>query len=126
MVRALMLSLVLSLSLGCESYERFRADGTTVFRGSVYGDGEASFVRRGFPAACVAEIVFDPAAAQRVTAGSITVTTPDDVRQHPEQATLYSPEQQRAALVFSRIKSAANARHGWRVPSPARRRKFRT
>ena len=80
MLRALMLSLLLSLSLGCESYERFRADGATVFRGSVYGDGEASFVRRGFPAACVAEVIFDPDAAQRVTAGSITVTTPDDVR----------------------------------------------
>lgn len=80
MRRVLLLSLLLLGAFGCESYERFRADGTAVFRGSVYGDGEASFLRRGFPAASIAEITFDPDAAQRATAGTITVTTPEDVR----------------------------------------------
>ena len=76
----LLLSLCLCLSAGCEGYERFRADGTAVFRGDVYGDGEASFLRRGFPAASVAEVTFDPDAAQRAMAGTITITTPGDVR----------------------------------------------
>jgi hypothetical protein len=79
MLRAVLLSLSLAFSFGCESYARFRADGTAVFRGTVYGDGEASFLRRGFPAGSVAEILFDPDAAQRASAGSITVTTPEDV-----------------------------------------------
>lgn len=83
MTRAIVAVALLSLALasGCDSYDRFRTGGDRgVFRGTVLGEGEASFIRRGFAAGTVLELSFDPAAIERPTVGTLTTIAPDDTR----------------------------------------------
>jgi hypothetical protein len=45
---------------GCDSYDRFRTGPERTFRGAVLGEGEGSFIRRGFAAGTTLELSFDP------------------------------------------------------------------
>lgn len=65
---------------GCESYDRFETGPGRVFRGVVLGEGEESFIRRGFAAATTLDLTFDPAAIGRPEVGAITTTAPDGAR----------------------------------------------
>jgi hypothetical protein len=64
-------------SVACESYDRFRTGTDRAFRGSVLGEGEESFIRRGFAADTTLELSFDPSAIGRPEVGTITTTAPD-------------------------------------------------
>jgi hypothetical protein len=69
-----------SLASGCDSYDRFRTGTTRVFRGAVLGEGEASFIRRGFAAGTTLELQFDPDAVERPEVGILTTVAPDGTR----------------------------------------------
>ncbi|MCX7807291.1 MAG: hypothetical protein N2515_01665, partial [Deltaproteobacteria bacterium] len=69
--------LVWTLILGCADYERFRTDEEHVFRGTVIGEGAASFIRRGFPAGSRMELEFDPNAIGQPVVGAFRVISPD-------------------------------------------------
>lgn len=64
-------------SVACDSYDRFRTGPDRTFRGPVLGEGEESFIRRGFAAGTTLELSFDPAAIGRPEVGTITTTAPD-------------------------------------------------
>lgn len=65
---------------GCDSYDRFRTGPERTFRGTVLGEGEESFIRRGFVAGTALELSFDPSAIGRPEVGAITTTAPDGTR----------------------------------------------
>ncbi len=68
-------------ALGCESYDRFRTGPERAFRGVVLGEGEASFIRRGFAADTAIELAsFDPSVVGRPIVGVITTIAPDGTR----------------------------------------------
>lgn len=76
----LVIALVVLCALGsiaCESYDRFRTGPERTFRGPVLGEGEESFIRRGFAADTTLELSFDPSAIGRPEVGTITTTAPD-------------------------------------------------
>ncbi|MBX7193837.1 MAG: hypothetical protein K1X94_17425 [Sandaracinaceae bacterium] len=62
---------------GCDSYDRFRTGPERTFRGAVLGEGEGSFIRRGFAAGTTLELSFDPSAIGRPEVGTITTLAPD-------------------------------------------------
>lgn len=64
-------------SIACESYDRFRTGPERTFRGPVLGEGDESFIRRGFATDTTLELAFDPAAIGRPEVGTITTTAPD-------------------------------------------------
>jgi len=71
----------LVLASGCDSYDRFRTGPDRgVFRGTVLGEGESSFIRRGFASGTILELSFDPAAIERPQVGTITTLAPDGSR----------------------------------------------
>lgn len=76
-MRYLALSLIVVLALGCETLDRFRTDGHSVFHGSVTGDTADSFIRRGFPPGTTLDLEFDPTMAQGPSAGTLTTSSPD-------------------------------------------------
>lgn len=81
LLHALLASLALApLALGCESYDRFRTGPDRTFRGVVYGEGDESFIRRGFAAGTAIDLTFDPYAIGRPVVGTITTTAPDGTR----------------------------------------------
>ncbi|GAB4196982.1 MAG: hypothetical protein OHK0013_04640 [Sandaracinaceae bacterium] len=73
----LALAAFVALATSCPSYDRFRTGPARVFRGTVLGEGESSFIRRGFAAGTTLELLLDPDALERPVAGSITTTAPD-------------------------------------------------
>lgn len=72
--------LVVAPAGGCESYDRFRTSSSRVFRGTVLGEGDTSFIRRGFAAGTMLELQFDPDAVERPQVGVITTVAPDGTR----------------------------------------------
>jgi hypothetical protein len=68
------------LVLGCDSYDRFRTGPERTFRGAVLGEGEESFIRRGFAAGTMLDLSFDPDAIGRPEVGTITTDAPDGTR----------------------------------------------
>jgi hypothetical protein len=76
----LSLGALLALTAGCESYDRFRTGPDRVFRGTVLGEGESSFIRRGFAAGTTLDLHLDPEALERPVAGRVTTIAPDGTR----------------------------------------------
>jgi len=80
-VAALTAISLLVLASGCDSYDRFRTGPERgLFRGTVLGESETSFIRRGFAAGTMLELSFDPDAIERPQVGSITTVAPDGAR----------------------------------------------
>jgi hypothetical protein len=72
--------LVSVLASGCNSYDRFRTGPERTFRGAVFGEGEASFIRRGFAPGTMLDLSFDPDAVGRSEVGTLTTEAPDGTR----------------------------------------------
>jgi hypothetical protein len=68
------------LVVGCDSYQRFRTGPERTFRGAVLGEGDESFIRRGFAAGTMLDLTFDPDAIGRPEVGTITTEAPDGTR----------------------------------------------
>jgi hypothetical protein len=71
---------LLATAPGCQSYDRFRTGPERVFRGTVLGEGDSSFIRRGFAAGTTLDLQIDPDALERPEVGRITTTAPDGTR----------------------------------------------
>lgn len=78
-VRSLALFALLLALASCESLDRFQTGEHAIFEATITGDAADSFIRRGFPPDTRMELEFDPAMAQGPSAGTVTVTSPDDV-----------------------------------------------
>ncbi len=74
------LLVIAALGAGCESYDRFRTGADGVFRGTVLGEADDPFIRRGFAPGTVLDVRFDPDAVERPEVGTLTTVAPDETR----------------------------------------------